>query len=808
MLSKALSQRIFLVSGRVHKGTLLAGIFAGLLASVVAVLIATAAPAFATSYAYSELARFGGFDSAAYNNGHYGGSLTSGKFVDPTGFAVDTEYRNAMGDLKGETEFVVDRTSGTSGTTTNWRLQEFAGNDTAIGSTTFTLPNERDTKSGVVGLAVDPQAGRVYALIVGENEDPNLESEVPFAKELVAWSVVPESEKLVAAKEGSNALPADSLGSTGGVVSTEAQLTENGMRYLYAPQGIALDVTGQAGNIAIEASSGAKGESTGVPGVALVQQVSTEGAKRGALLSEWSASSLTKPTNEDSAGPRGISTDPDGSLNVLLGSVEGGDSNVDVVKLSADLSSAQQLLDSENTSLFTDLSPANLASAPGASGVYAAQSTGAGPGLVQLAGGEGVYAATYERDASTDPDSPELTNYYWTDATPSLGGIANVGLRLLLPNAGGEISDTKGGTIVNTVGYAKIVKEAVQPGGVCNLDGEEEALAAGANGTLWVLGRGFDTEAVASEGGLGATVGREIVEFGPGGGGANACPQPSGTFTLSKPEVSEGATVEFNAATVDLQHGVPFAYEWAPTGEGFTIVKEIGLWPRELVEEPSWPPATASYKYTQSGKYMVKLRIRSDYGTYEAPAQALTVTSANLPVAKFGVATSEPTAGQPVTFNVSESSAPSGDSISDYRWEWGDGSKPEEDQSSGPTFVHTFAAPATYTVKLVVTDSEELQSEVFSENVTVAGGEKTTTTTPTTTTPTTTTPTITTPTTTTKSETPPPKETTKKPLTNTQKLAAALKACKKKPKKQRASCEKQAKKRYAPPKKKSKKKKK
>src|SRR6202021_131586 len=144
------------------------------------------------------------------------------------------------------------------------------------------------------------------------------------------------------------------------------------------------------------------------------------------------------------------------------------------------------------------------------------------------------------------------------------------------------------------------------------------------------------------------------------------------------------------------------------------IVKEIGLWPRELVEEPSWPPTTASYKYTQSGKYMVKLRIRSDYGTYEAPAQALTVTSAKLPVAKFGVATSDPTAGQPVTFNVSESSAPSGDSISDYRWEWGDGSKPDEDQSSGPTFVHTFAAPATYTVKLVVTDSEELQSEVFS----------------------------------------------------------------------------------------------
>ena len=45
--------------------------------------------------------------------------------------------------------------------------------------------------------------------------------------------------------------------------------------------------------------------------------------------------------------------------------------------------------------------------------------------------------------------------------------------------------------------------------------------------------------------------------------------------------------------------------------------------------------------------------------------------------------------------------------------------QPEEDQSSGPTFGHNIAAPGTYTVKLIITDSEELQSEVFSGSVTV-----------------------------------------------------------------------------------------
>jgi PKD repeat protein len=774
-------------------------------------LAAAAASAHATSYAYSELARFGGFDFSAYNNGHYGGSLTPGKFVDPAGFAVDTEYNKGN---PAETVFVIDRTSGTEGATTSWRLQELSATDLVMGTTTFTLPNEPSTsRSGILGLAVDAAEERVYALVVGNTEVG--ESEVPFAKEVVAWSTQPEAGKLVAAKEGGSALPSDPLGSTGGVISTEAQLTADGV--MYVPQGIALDVTGGQRDLAIEASDGTTDGKTGVsgvPGVALVQQVSTEGAKKGELLKKWSASSLTKPAGENEAAPLGISTDPDGTLDVLVGSVVGDVSDVDAVKLSADLSSSQQLLDSENTPFDVDRSPANLAPPPGPYGPYTAQPVGAGPGLVQLADGEGLYAATYQRDAVSDPESPEGTNYYWTDATPTLGGIANVGLRLLLPNAGGEISDAKGDTIVNTIGYSKLLNGEAQAGGVCNLDGEAEALAAGKNGTLWVLGRGFDTVAVSSDEGLGATVGREIVEFGPGANGEKACPQPSGTFSVSKPEVSEGATVTFNAGTVDLQQGVPFTYEWAPTGEGFTIVNEIGLWPRELeksiVEELSWPPATTSYKYTQAGKYTVKLRIRSDYGTYEPPAQTITVTPPKPPVAKFSVATSEPTAGQPVTFNVSESSVPSGDSITDYRWEWGDGSKPEEDQSSGPTFAHTFAAAGVYTVKLIVTDSEELQSEAFSESVTVASVEKPATTTSTTTSPTQETPPASTAA---KQETPlvvkPGSASQPKPLTDAQKLANALKACKKKPKKQRASCEKQAKKRYAPKaKKKSKKKKK
>jgi PKD repeat protein len=777
-------------------------LLAGGCTAALALFFATASPASAT-YAYSELTRFGGFDASAYNDAHYGGALTPGDFMDPVGFAVDTEDNTAPNETA---LYVADRTSGANGTTTtSWRLQKLSDTGAVLGSTTFTLPNEPLTsRSGIVGLAVDDSVGRVYALVVGNAEDG--ESELPFAKELIAWSTHPEGGKLVAAKEGGSALAADPLGSTGGVIATESQLTKDGV--LFVPQGIALDVNGAAHDIAIEASDGTTSSGTSgvsdVPGVAIVQQVATEGVKRGEPLVRWSAASLAKPISERKAAPRGISTDPDGTLTALLGAVEGGVSNTDVVKLSADLSSATVLLGYENTPTDLDLSPAYLAPAPGAfSGLYAAQPVGAGPGLVQLSDPEGLYASTYERDAVSDPESPEGTSYFWHDGVPVLGGKANVGIRLLLPNKTGEISEPKGGTIVNTLG-----NEA----GACSFQGEEEALAAGKNGTLWLLGRGFDTVSDASNEDMGATVGREIVELGPGVVGEDPCPQPSGGFSISKSEVGVGTTVDFSAVAVDLQHGVPFAYEWAPTGEKFTIVNEIGLWPRELdgslVEELGWPPSTTSYKYTHEGEYEVKLRIRSDYGTYEPPAKKIKVAAPTPPTAKFKVSTSEPIAGQPVTFDVSESSAPFGDPITDYRWEWGDGSKPEEDQTPGPTFQHTFAAAGTYTVKLVITDSEELQSVAFPVSVTVVKeaakravkpieeikAEPTSTTSTTTTTTTTT------------KETPKPTETGSKSLTSAQKLAKALKACKKGPKKRRGSCEKQAKKRYAP-KKKSKKKK-
>jgi PKD repeat protein/ABC-type phosphate transport system substrate-binding protein len=70
--------------------------------------------------------------------------------------------------------------------------------------------------------------------------------------------------------------------------------------------------------------------------------------------------------------------------------------------------------------------------------------------------------------------------------------------------------------------------------------------------------------------------------------------------------------------------------------------------------------------------------------------------------AGFTVTTSAPQPGQVVSFDAASSTVPAGDSITGYRWSFGDGSSPEVVTS--PTDQHTYAAAGNYEVTLTVTD--------------------------------------------------------------------------------------------------------
>jgi PKD repeat protein len=75
----------------------------------------------------------------------------------------------------------------------------------------------------------------------------------------------------------------------------------------------------------------------------------------------------------------------------------------------------------------------------------------------------------------------------------------------------------------------------------------------------------------------------------------------------------------------------------------------------------------------------------------------------SLPDASFGFSPLNPGNGQPVTFNASASTAPSG--FKSYNWTFGDGTN-----GSGANINHSYATPGIYPVKLIVTDNNDKES--------------------------------------------------------------------------------------------------
>jgi hypothetical protein len=695
----------------------------------------TAAPAGAEpGFEYGEVTRFGGFDSSAFNGGNYGGAPTPGRFLDPTGFAVDSV---------DNTVYVVDRTSRYAHNPTSWRIQQFSPTGVLEGATMFTLPNNNFAAYAIEGLAVDRRAGRLYALVVG-SPPAGLNNLPPVARELLAWSTKPVAGGLVAATAvGGGQLPPDPLagegpgspGTVGGLVSSKAQLL-SGATPLYGPQGIAVDPLEAAdvdNPVVIEAS-----DLKSPPGDTIVQRVATQpqgATATGDLLSRWSGASVAGQL-DGSWGPLGISTNSDGTLTVLLQASGATATDVYAVKLKADFSAAFALDsptnvppggDFDETPMFTDSAPFATPAGVGVSDLE-----GAGPQVVQLSAAvpgstAGPYAGVVFSDRPGDyqvsPNVPPGPEYWIPGEEITENFEANIGVRLLESGRGEEaISDLPGRTIVNTLGNGA-------RGGPCNIGASEAALAAGAGGTLWILDRGPKSDKPETSG-----QGREVIELAPGAS-QRPCPQPSGTFTMtpvggtgvsgeSGPEthtppltVPAGIPVTFSASSVNRRGGKPFAYEWdldgsttaGPAGDGFDKVYEM------TPPKYYYPPSSVTYVYTRPGEYKVRFRMRTDYGVYTPPHPGTVVVTKALaqPEADF---TATP-AGQQVTFNAS-GSKPGIGTIVNYHWNWGDGSE-EDESAQTPVVAHTYAEPRSYQVTLTVTNSSYQSATSAPRTVTV-----------------------------------------------------------------------------------------
>jgi PKD repeat protein len=715
---------------------------------------------------YGEVSRFGGFDES--------GSVL-GKFVLPVGFAVDPSDSSTS---DGNAVYVLDRTlsqtrEGEEGKLA-YRLQKLSSTGVVLGSKTLpvesfsTVKREFTEAHPLISLAVDPVEHRVYAMV------ESVVGLVPVADKLVAWSTVPNGSKELVKASGYPEDPVTGAGLVAEVLQSEPS------EDLYAPEGITVDP--KTHDVVIEAQNGVAG-TTGGP--TILQRVITEGSETGKLGGSWVADSTTSPSEEPGDG---LFTATDGeSFGVDLFTERGAISRL--VDVKRDFTKPEPSLISEDKSggLNKDQAPtldnedtvnSRTSHTAGAIRGLALATYTAGTPITQLT--NNLYAARYGQWMQTEvlPDSQSRVlpwseafglSTFWTQTIFTNQGIANEGIRLF--EADGKVVTTIGG------------QGTGQP---CNIDDSRLALAAGANGSMFALGQ-FNAENGNSD--------DEVIEFAPGGAGK--CPTPSGeievngTPTLSA-NVTQGKSVKFSALSVNRAGASPYAFEWYFEGDATPASKTFT--PVSKIEAPNytWPTPEAEHTYGKAGTYEASVRMTGDYGTSVFPV-TVTVQPSEPAVAKFSVPGSI-VAKQSATFDAKESKATSGSQIVSYHWDFGDGVK---ENTSATSKSHTFAAAGEYTVKLKVTDESNETAET-EQKVTVAASKEV--------------------------SKEPPKEERKteekppaqtggaviqppgpgpmglvhlKPLTNAQKLAKALKACKHvKPQKRRVSCEKQAKKKY------------
>jgi PKD repeat protein len=771
---------------------------AGVLGAAIVLLLVVASSAGAASPVYGVVSRVGGYEAEVPQV-----APTEAKFVLPVGFAVDPKDASAPGE---NAIYVLDRTVKKLGKgELQYRLQKLSSTGAVLG--TAILPPEKFSETSVeeeifagayplISLAVDSEKHRVYALVESMVNSGGGKY-VAAVQRLVAWSTVPVAGKLEAAS-GYPVDPVTDAGlvagsSTGAASELEPAAVGND---LIAPEGLAV---ASNHDVVIEAQHGVAEGPIGGP--TMLQQVVTEGLSSGKLGGSWLASTAKGPNQEPIAPFEeqgdGVFTANDGSFGIDLYEWERANQISRLADVSSELDSATLIAPDRSGGKDKDGAasldiPSTVNDDGETSLQYGASPftpAGAGSPFVQLS--EGAYAARFgekfdvaDLQGEIEPwDSGGIPPLFWSQGSGSTP--ANMGVRLF--NAGGEVLTTIGGDPA------------------CDLDTSQFSLAAGADGSLFVLTQPEETSGS----------GDQVIEFAPGKGAA--CAQPSGRPKVveggeesgSTVIAHEGQAIKLDASAIERAGGSPYEFDWNfgdSTGGG-TLGEGYELGAKMQAPEFKWPTPLESHTYAKAGIYKADVRMIGDYGTDVFPFE-VKVLSSKAPTAAFTTPTAI-VAGQAAMFEGASSTAEA--PIIDYHWEFGDGGEAEAEKAS-----HVFVTPGHYKVTLEITDEVGETASVTHE-VTVAaasgggsggggggtsggggtatGGSGATGTATTTTTGSAAT----------IGGGQVKAATTSKPQTRAQRLAAALKACQRQPKKRRASCELRAKKRYGPPAKKQKK---
>jgi len=166
-------------------------------------------------------------------------------------------------------------------------------------------------------------------------------------------------------------------------------------------------------------------------------------------------------------------------------------------------------------------------------------------------------------------------------------------------------------------------------------------------------------------------------------------PKASFTYTPTYPIVNDPVT--FNASASYDPNGYIVSYVWSFGDSNVTTTTK--------------PVITHVYKST--GNFTVALTVSDNQGLTDTKTLLITIKQA--PTASFTYTPTTPYVGDTVTFDAS-SATPSGGNVTNYVWNFGDGS-PTVNQTT-PIITHVYVAAGNYTVSLTIKDSAGLTNTV------------------------------------------------------------------------------------------------
>ena len=238
----------------------------------------------------------------------------------------------------------------------------------------------------------------------------------------------------------------------------------------------------------------------------------------------------------------------------------------------------------------------------------------------------------------------------------------------------------------------------------------------------------------ASDPQLDGTITKYQWDFGDGSTGSGRNPsheyRDPGTFTVTLTVTDLAGLTGSRSKTISVTSDLPTAdFVFSPSEPGigekviFNGSTSTATSPRQIVKyEWQFGNGTTadgmivSTKYEVAGTFNVTLTVTDDAGSEATTSQTVTVgtDSPGGLSPRFTFSPTDPTVGQTVNFNASTST--SSDPITEYRWDFGDGTVLA---GSSPTRSHAYGTASTFIVTLRIKDSHG-RTATTTEEVSVA----------------------------------------------------------------------------------------